>query len=124
MPNLHNKYICLKPYNAIFPKDNENYPCKKLKTYFHIEKQCGNKLWGKNYWKLYDAVDYNTEYFTGFIKKNGNIMLVEGGPKPISNSSSGVFQLEPISENQYDVFYLGIGQGVTMSTTGVVRKNK
>jgi hypothetical protein len=123
MPNLHNKYICLKPYNALFPKDNENYPCKKVKSYLHIEKQCGNKLWGMNYWKLYNAEDYNSEFFTGFIKKNGNIVLVEDNPQPVGGST-GVLELEPICDNQYDVFYLGIGQGISFTTTGVVRKNK
>ena len=76
-----------------------------------------------NYWKLYNAEDYNSEFFTGFIKKNGNIVLVEDDPQPVGGST-GVLELEPICENQYDVFYLGIGQGISFTTTGVVRKNK
>ena len=124
MINLNKKYIILEPYNALFPKDNSNYPCKKINSYLYIEKQCNNKLWGENYWKPENSTgDYNKEYFTGFIKNDNKIILVEDNPKP-NEGSTGVFELEYISNNKYNVYYLGIGEGITFNTIGTVKNNK
>ena len=121
MINLSKKYINLEPYDALFPKDSKNYPSKQVVSYLYIEKQCNNKIWGENYWKLESSTEeYNKEYFTGFIKNNNNIVLVEDNPKP-NEGSTGVFELEYIGKNKYNVYYLGIGEGITFTTIGNVK---
>ena len=117
--NIEEGLYIIDPYLANFPKDNKSFPQVMVQSYFNITKRKGFNLWGKNYWKASSSDKYSIEYFTGFIKADGTIVLVEDDPHP-EEGSSGYFELVPCGKDTFHIYYYGLQKGITFRS--IIRK--
>lgn len=122
-PNLLVGTYKLADYKLAFPQGTPPFPTQgsPYQSYIIIELHDGNLVWGSVYFKPTKAKKWGSARYTGTISRNGQITLniysksIKGG----FGQDLATYRLNPIGNNEYEVIFGIVGEGVSFISTAV-----